>query len=71
MTAVAKPLTGASSAAAKWNTIDWGNTKAEVHRLQMRIAKAISQTTHDSWVSRSWPCKRLEPCAGKLASTGS
>jgi len=41
MTAVAKPLTGALSSAAIWKSINWDNIKAEVYRLQMRIAKAI------------------------------
>lgn len=43
MTAVAKPLTGALSSAALWNSINWENIKAEVNRLQMRIAKAIRE----------------------------
>lgn len=54
MTAMAKPLTGASSAAVKWITIDWKNTEAEVHRLQMRIAKAISEGRHGKVKALQW-----------------
>jgi RNA-directed DNA polymerase len=43
MTAVAQPLTGALSSAASWSSINWENIKAEVNRLQMRIAKAIRE----------------------------
>jgi hypothetical protein len=54
MTAAAKPLTGASSAAAQWNTIDWRNTEAEVHRLQIRIAKAIREGRHGKAKALQW-----------------
>ena len=46
MTAVAVSLTGAFSTSAKWDSINWKNTEAEVHRLQMRIAKAVSEGRH-------------------------
>ncbi len=42
MTVAAVSLTGASPASGTWDSINWDSTKAEVHRLQMRIAKAVS-----------------------------
>ena len=39
MTAVAVSLTGAFSTSAKWDSINWKNTEAEVHRLQMHLIK--------------------------------
>ena len=38
-----KQSTGASSAGAVWNTIDWQAVKAQVNRLQTRIAKATRE----------------------------
>ncbi|HHF7367334.1 TPA: reverse transcriptase N-terminal domain-containing protein [Legionella bozemanae] len=46
MTAAATSLTGASSTSINWAFINWKVTEAEVHRLQMRIAKAISEGRH-------------------------
>jgi RNA-directed DNA polymerase len=46
MTVAAISLTGASSTSAKWDSINWKNTEAEVYRLQMRIAKAVSEGRH-------------------------
>jgi len=43
MTAAAQPLTGALSSTATWNSINWDHIKTEVYRLQMRIAKAITE----------------------------
>lgn len=40
-----KQSTGASSAGAVWNAIDWQAVKAQVNRLQTRIAKATRRTT--------------------------
>ena len=54
MTATAVSLTGASSASAKWDSINWKNTKAEVHRLQMRIAKAVSEGRHGKVKALQW-----------------
>ena len=54
MTAAAIPLTGASSSKATWDSINWKNTKAEVHRLQMRIAKAISEGRHGKVKALQW-----------------
>lgn len=51
---VAAMLTGASSISTKWDTIDWKNTKAEVHRLQMRIAKAVSESRHGKVKALQW-----------------
>lgn len=38
-----KQLSGASSAGAKWDAIDWQTVKAQVNRLQTRIAKATRE----------------------------
>ena len=54
MTAVAVSLTGASSTCSTWNSISWDTTKAEVRRLQMRIAKAISEGRHGRVKSLQW-----------------
>lgn len=54
MTAAAVSLTGASSASARWDSINWENSKAEVHRLQMRIAKAISEGHHGKVKALQW-----------------
>ena len=54
MTEAAIPLTGASSSSGTWDSINWENTKAEVHRLQMRIAKAISEGRHGKVKSLQW-----------------
>src|SRR4051795_6388346 len=44
MTAMAKPLTGASSGQnINWDNIDWPTVYKEVRRMQMRIAKAIRE----------------------------
>ncbi|HDV5785646.1 TPA: reverse transcriptase N-terminal domain-containing protein [Legionella pneumophila] len=52
MTAVT--LTGASSSSALWAFIDWKTAKSEVHRLQIRIAKAISEGRHGKVKSLQW-----------------
>ena len=54
MTATAIPLTGASSTSATWDSINWKNTEAEVHRLQMRIAKAVSEGRHGKVKALQW-----------------
>ena len=54
MTAVAVSLTGAFSTSAKWDSINWKNTEAEVHRLQMRIAKAVSEGRHGKVKALQW-----------------
>lgn len=54
MTAVAQPLTGASSSKATWDSIHWNTVKAEVRRLQIRIAKAISEGRHGKVKSLQW-----------------
>ena len=54
MTAAAVSLTGASSTSVKWDSINWKNTEAEVHRLQMRIAKAVSEGRHGKVKSLQW-----------------
>ncbi len=52
--AVITPLTGASSSSEMWNSINWKNTKSEVHRLQVRIAKAISEGRHGKVKALQW-----------------
>src|SRR3990167_10212757 len=54
MTVTAVSLTGASSALATWDSINWDSTKAEVHRLQMRIAKAVSEGRHGKVKALQW-----------------
>jgi RNA-directed DNA polymerase len=54
MTVAAISLTGASSTSAKWDSINWKNTEAEVYRLQMRIAKAVSEGRHGKVKALQW-----------------
>lgn len=54
MTAVAVTLTGASLPSALWGSIDWKIAKAEVYRLQIRIAKAISEGRHGKVKALQW-----------------
>ncbi|MDA0831619.1 MAG: group II intron reverse transcriptase/maturase [Proteobacteria bacterium] len=54
MTAVVVSLTGASSTSVRWDSITWKNTEAEVHRLQMRIAKAVSEGRHGRVKALQW-----------------
>ncbi len=54
MTAVAPPLTGASLAFANWDAINWDIVKTEVSRLQIRIAKAISEGRYGRVKSLQW-----------------
>ena len=53
-TAVAIPLIGASSTSFRWDSINWKNTEAEVYRLQMRIAKAVSEGRHGKVKALQW-----------------
>lgn len=54
MTAAAVLLTGASSTSATWESINWKTVEAEVHRLQMRIAKAVSEDRHGKVKALQW-----------------
>lgn len=54
MTVVAKPLTGASLSEALWISIDWKSVEAEVHQLQMRIAKANREGRHGKAKALQW-----------------
>ena len=54
MTAAEVLLTGASSSSVTWDSINWKNIEAEVHRLQMRIAKAISEGRHGRVKTLQW-----------------
>lgn len=54
MTATIQSLTGASSSKAEWDSIDWNVIGAEVRRLQVRIAKAISEGRHGKVKSLQW-----------------
>jgi RNA-directed DNA polymerase len=54
MTAAIISLTGASPASATWDSINWKNTKAEVSRLQIRIAKAVSEGRHGKVKALQW-----------------
>lgn len=47
--------TGAPSApVSSWDAIDWQRAEQEVKRLQMRIAKAITQERHNKAASLQW-----------------
>ncbi|MBA3706610.1 MAG: group II intron reverse transcriptase/maturase, partial [Bacteroidetes bacterium] len=48
------PLTGAFSSTDLWNSIRWNDVKAEVHRLQMRIAKAVREGLHGKVKTLQW-----------------
>jgi RNA-directed DNA polymerase len=55
MTGWVLPITGAFSAkSSSWNHIDWESVKLNVHRLQMRIAKAIRENRHGKVKSLQW-----------------
>jgi len=54
MTAAAVSLTGASSTSDKWDSINWKKIESEVHRLQMRIAKAVSEGRHGKVKALQW-----------------
>jgi len=54
MTVVVLSLTGASSSSEIWDSINWKIIKAEVHRLQIRIAKAISEGQHGKVKALQW-----------------
>lgn len=55
MTAVALPLTGASSAQeVNWEAIDWSAVDKHVRRLQMRIAKAIREGRRGKAKALQW-----------------
>ena len=54
MTAAVKPLTGAALSEVIWNSINWKTIEAEVRRLQMRIAKAISDSRHGKVKTLQW-----------------
>lgn len=54
MTTMALPLIGASPSKVKWDSINWDIIKAEVYRLQMRIAKAIREGRHGKVKALQW-----------------
>lgn len=54
MTATGKPVAGAPSTRATWESIDWKTIKAEVLRLQMRIAKAVREGHHHKAKALQW-----------------
>jgi RNA-directed DNA polymerase len=56
MTTVATPLIGASSAYSSrtWKAINWHQVKAQVRRLQMRIAKAIRESHYHKVKALQW-----------------
>lgn len=54
MTAAAISLTGASPTSEGWDSINWNIIETEVNRLQMRIAKAISEGRHGKVKSLQW-----------------
>lgn len=54
MTAAAISLAGASSTSGKRDSVNWKNIESEVHRLQMRIAKAVSEGRHGKVKALQW-----------------
>lgn len=54
MTAAEISLTGASPTSEGWDSINWNIIETEVNRLQMRIAKAISEGRHGKVKSLQW-----------------
>ncbi len=54
MTTVSQSQVGASSSECTWDSIDWNRIRAEVHRLQMRIAKAVREGRHGKVKSLQW-----------------
>jgi len=54
MTAMAPPLSGASSSTLTWDSIKWKTVKAMVYRLQMRIAKAVREGRHGKAKALQW-----------------
>jgi RNA-directed DNA polymerase len=54
MTAVVQPLTGAVSSIGLWDSIHWSDLKAEVHRLQIRIAKAVREGRQGKVKALQW-----------------
>jgi len=54
MTAVIQLLTGASPSRLIWDSIDWEAVKAQVFRLQMRIAKAVRAGRHGKVKALQW-----------------
>ena len=54
MTAMTQSLAGAASSKLTWQSINWKTVKATVHRLQMRIAKAIREGRHGKAKALQW-----------------
>jgi len=55
MTAMAQPISGASSAITlTWKTIDWNHFSTQVKRLQMRIAKAVREKRYGKARALQW-----------------
>lgn len=55
MTAMAQPISGASSAPTlTWKTIGWNQVTMEVKRLQMRIAKAVREKRYGKARALQW-----------------
>ncbi len=55
MTVAAGKLTGAASGLGKhWKSIDWNKVKADVKRLQLRIAKAVREGKNNKVKSLQW-----------------
>ena len=54
MTAMDTSLTGALIAKTPWDSISWKPLEAQVHRLQMRIAKATRESRHDKVKALQW-----------------
>ena len=54
MTLKAKAKSGAPSTGISWDTIEWHKQEDQVHRLQMRIAKAVREGRYSKVKSLQW-----------------
>jgi RNA-directed DNA polymerase len=51
---IEQSMGAASAHAPDWDSLDWSSIRQQVRRLQMRIAKAISQKRHSQARSLQW-----------------
>jgi RNA-directed DNA polymerase len=51
---IEQSIGAASAQAPDWDSLDWNSIRQQVRRLQMRIAKAISQKRHSQARSLQW-----------------
>lgn len=54
MTLIVKAKSGAPSTEISWGTIEWHEQEKQVHRLQMRIAKAAREGRYGKVKALQW-----------------